>query len=251
MAWNLDKGTDPGPINEFIRSLHPYETDKKLIRMGGKGDGGYLIPNDLEGITSCFSPGVGLLSNFELECANRGMEVYLADHTVDGPSAEHEKFHFIKKFVGPLDTENTISLETWFNEHEADSTGDSLLQMDIEFSEYLVLFSIPHSILKRFRIITVEFHELQKLFNKDFFMLAKAVFDKILADFYCVHIHPNNCCGTETRMGIEIPKALEITFLRKDRVTTKSYAKTFPHPLDEDCTGEATMVLPKSWYRAE
>ncbi len=249
MAWSLEKGTEPDQLKEFIRSLHPVETGSKLIRMGGKGDGGYLIPNDLEGLTACFSPGVGLLSNFELECANLGMDVYMADGTVEGPATRHEKFHFIKKFIGPLDTADTISMETWFNNSMAGKTGDSILQMDIEFSEFLVLFSMPQSLLRRFRIITVEFHELQKLFSLDFFNLSKTIFDKIMADFHIVHIHPNNCCGTEKRMGIEVPKALEFTFYRKDRAEATSYATSFPHPLDEDCTPDPTMVLPSSWYR--
>ena len=30
--------------------------------IGGAGDGGYLVPDDLDGIEYCFSPGVNLIS---------------------------------------------------------------------------------------------------------------------------------------------------------------------------------------------
>ncbi len=40
--------------------------------MGGENDGGYLVPDDLEGIEYCFSPGVSNIATFELDCLNRG-----------------------------------------------------------------------------------------------------------------------------------------------------------------------------------
>ena len=72
--------------NDFLcllRSLHPVSTNKALIRLGPHGDGGYLVPNDLEGIEALFSPGVDVLSGFEKDCAKLGMQVYLADRSVD------------------------------------------------------------------------------------------------------------------------------------------------------------------------
>ncbi|GAA8118001.1 hypothetical protein HpBT107_13970 [Helicobacter pylori] len=36
-----------------------------MVRWGAKHDGGYLIPNDFEGIKALFSPGVGGESAFE------------------------------------------------------------------------------------------------------------------------------------------------------------------------------------------
>ncbi len=57
----------------------------------------YLIPNDLEDIAICVSPGVDSESRFELELANKGMKVYMADNSVDSPAINHSNFHFIKK----------------------------------------------------------------------------------------------------------------------------------------------------------
>lgn len=70
-------------LQKFIRTLKPYNSDKALIRFGPDTDGGYLIPDDIEGIEACFSPGVSKVSGFELECANRGMKVFLADASVE------------------------------------------------------------------------------------------------------------------------------------------------------------------------
>lgn len=40
-----------------------------MIRIGEVHDSSYIIPDDLEGITACFSPGVGPSSSFELDVA--------------------------------------------------------------------------------------------------------------------------------------------------------------------------------------
>lgn len=76
-------------LQSMMDLLHPRVTDKKLIRLGPNGDGGYLIPDDLIGIEACFSPGVSDISGFEKECANRGMKVFLADKSVEKPPEFH------------------------------------------------------------------------------------------------------------------------------------------------------------------
>ncbi|GAA8289078.1 hypothetical protein HpNP124_10800 [Helicobacter pylori] len=57
--------TPKDKIQNFIKSLHPIKTEHELVRWGAKHDGGYLIPNDFEGIKALFSPGVGGESAFE------------------------------------------------------------------------------------------------------------------------------------------------------------------------------------------
>lgn len=81
------------------------------------------------------------------------------------------------------------------------------------------------------------------------FRLAQSVFVKILETHVCVHIHPNNCCGIDVQKGVEIPRAAEFTFLRKDRITFLNGATEFPHKFDFDNTNEKSIVLPKSWHK--
>lgn len=246
----VDAFTDKDTLVSFIGKLHPFLTDKDLIRLGGSGDGGYLVTNDLEGISACFSPGVGSFSTFEKDCLKYGMQVFLADKSVDGPALKNDNFHFIKKFIGPISNEDFITMDDWINTCSADSSSDLLLQMDIEGDEYFSILNMSDYILKRCRIIVVEFHELQKLFNKEFFNIAVVVFEKILQNHICVHIHPNNSWKIEMREGIEIPRVAEFTFIRKDRIKCKSSQTIFPHPLDIDSTSKETIILPKCWYNS-
>lgn len=139
-----------------------FADDETLVRVGPVGDGGYLVPkNALKNITTLFSPGVADESGFEMDCANRGMDVYLADGSVDAPSVDHPLFHFTRRHLTG-DGESTadgmfMTLEDWMNASlpKGDKSSDLMLQMDIEGHEYDVLMAAPDELLTRFKIIVV------------------------------------------------------------------------------------------------
>ncbi len=242
---------DPAAVRALLRSLHPHTTKRPLVRFGPNSDGGYLVPDDLDGIVACFSPGVDQISGFEKQCADRGMRVFLADGSVDRPAESHELFQFIKKNLGAATNDNSMTLDAWVEMSLDDSCSDLLLQIDIEGGEYEVLLATSDELMGRFRVIVAEFHHLDKLFGQPFFGLASSTFNKILQTHACVHIHPNNCCGIMKLNGLQVPRIAEFTFIRKDRAGNDAYATTFPHALDRDCTANPHMRLPECFYRAE
>ena len=234
----------------LMARLYPLKTNGELIRLGPAGDGGYLIPNDLAGIHVCFSPGVSLVSGFEKDCANLGMTVFLADASVDGPADEHESFVFTKKFIGGTAREDFITLDDWVAASIDDAESDLMMQIDIEGHEYEVFLAATDALMRRFRILVVEFHFLDELLgiwsNKRRHIVD--AFNRILQTHACVHIHPNNYCGYVQHNSTEIPRVMEFTFLRKDRISHSTYQTSFPHPLDCDNTPNPPLVLPKCWY---
>ncbi len=232
----------------MIDRLHPLETDTPLRRLGPQGDGGYLVPDDLDGISACFSPGVSTVSGFEESCAELGMRVFLADASVDGPAVEHPQFSFAKRYVGAFSEGDFISAEDWVASSGIDADSDLLLQMDIEGFEYETLLGMPSSLLERFRILVIEFHRLDQLWNRYYFQFVSRAFEKLLTSHACVHIHPNNAGPVQSYAGLEIPTLAEFTFLRRDRVTHPRPATLFPHPLDSDNTQQPSVVLPRGWY---
>ena len=145
-----------------------------------------------------------------------------------------------------------MTMEAWVGGSLPAGTSDLLLQMDIEGAEYETLLATPDSLLRRFRVVVLELHLLDHLWSKPFFRVASAAILKLLQSHACVHIHPNNCCGSLTRSGLEIPRVAEATFLRRDRLTATRPATEFPHPLDVDNdTGRAPLPLPSSWIAGE
>jgi hypothetical protein len=234
-------------LESLIERLRPVETGLDLVRLGPAGDGGYLVPDDLEGIEACFSPGVSDASGFEAACADRGMRVFLADRSVEQPAEAHEQFVFIKKFVGATSGGDFINMSDWAAQAGLEPDSDLLLQMDIEGYEYETLLATPDALLRRFRIMVIEFHRLHQLWSAPYFRLASAVFNKLLESHSCVHIHPNNARSSVTIKGIEIPRLMEFTFLRKDRFQARGPARLFPHPLDADNTSKPGIPLPACW----
>lgn len=232
----------------LLDALRPVTTEHPLIRLGPAGDGGYLVPDDLEGLSVCFSPGVSTSSGFELACADRGLRVYLADYSVDGPATEHGAFHFTKKFVGATTSDVFMTMDGWVRQAGVPPACDLLLQIDIEGYEYETLLSMSDDLLARCRVIVIEFHRLHQLWSLPFFRLASAAFYKLLQTHACVHLHPNNCRSSIYLQGVDIPRVMEFTFLRRDRVTQPAFASDFPHPLDVDNTGNPPLPLPACWY---
>jgi|RhiMethySRZTD1v2_1073278.scaffolds.fasta_scaffold20680_4 methyltransferase FkbM-like protein len=240
--------TDLNRVTELLKRLHPVSAGHALVRLGSDGDGGYLVPDDLNGISACFSPGVSDVTDFELDCANRGMKVFMADASVNGPPVNHSQFCFTRRFIGGRTSGEFVTLPDWVHE-TVGGESDLLLQMDIEGAEYEAILATPSSVLKRFRIVVVEFHFLDRLFCAPLFPLYEQVFDKLLRTHQCVHIHPNNVCGTIRVRSLEMLQMAEFTFLRKDRICESSFATRFPHPLDRDNTSKPTVVLPTPFYR--
>lgn len=241
--------TDPQNVQSLLSKLHPLSTDKGLIRLGPNDDGGYLVPNDLVGIQACFSPGVSFVSGFEKDCAELGMQVFLADKSVDQPMDEHELFHFTKKFIGATSNDDFMTLDNWVSSSLTDTNSDLLLQIDIEGFEYEVFLSTSDALMQRFRVIVIEFHLLDLLWSKPFFNMAKPAIEKLLQTHTCVHIHPNNGWGTLKKEGIDIPRVMEFTFLRNDRIEHSTYQTNFPNKLDYDNTTNQTLPLPHCWYK--
>ncbi len=244
----LSKTTPYSNIVNFLTSLKPIKTNHELIRIGGDGDGGYLIPNDLTGIDACFSPGVSTTSDFENDLTGKAIKCFLADFSVDAPPIDNALFDFEKKYLGIDNDETFITLERWIN-IKAPNKSELILQMDIEGSEYPVIFHTSEDTFTKFRIIVVEFHGLDTILNKEGYELMRLTFSKILKNFDIVHIHPNNCCGTVKYKDLVIPRVMEFTFLRKDRTTHRTPAKNFPNPLDrKNVAGIPDIHLPTCWY---
>ena len=238
-------------LSELIQSIRPQKTNHDLIRIGPDSDGGYLVPNDLQDIAVGFSPGVDTNSTFELDLLNRfGINSHLADYSVDGPASSFKPKSFIKKYLGTYNSEVFLTFDDWLEmQPEYQDNGDFLLQMDIEGAEYATLLTLKEKNLKRFRIMVIEFHDIEHWSDPAFFNIVQSTIQKLLEEFVVVHNHPNNCCSLVNMGGVIAPRVFELTFLRKDRVKTLENRDNFPDVLDRpNLSSRPDLVLPESWY---
>ena len=246
MGATLGKQSNEMAVRDLIRRMHPRTPAHQLIRIGGANDGGYLLPDDIEGIVACFSPGVGSTATFEEDMIERQVPCFLADASVEAPF-DHALVNFEKKFIGVTHSETATTLDEWVARC-APPEGDLLLQMDVEGAEWPSLLNTTEHTLRRFRIIVMEMHDLDQLLDRVGFSLIGNALDRLLFDFDVVHIHPNNSAGCVNKKEIVLPRVMEATFLRKDRAKSNGFSSQFPHPLDMPNTTELRdIILPDIW----
>jgi len=242
-------------LKALVKALRPVQTEFELIRIGGANDGGYLIPNDLKGITSCFSPGVADTASFEIDLCKRGIGSHLADGSVDDAPKGFTPLSFTKKHLDGYNDEDNMTLSTWLDKKAGDMywrKEDLILQMDIEGGEYATIIATPQEVLKQFRIICVEIHDTDAWFNPIAWNTVQTFFAKLTEDFHVVHNHPNNNCGNVTAGGFLLPRVFELTLLRKDRSEALGFVEDLPHPLDAcNVLDMPELKLPKEWYGTE
>lgn len=217
LGFTLGRRTPTERLEQVVDLLRPITTPWPLIRFGARGDGGYVIPDDVAGVTDLFSPGVAKNWSFEEALSQgRDLAVHMCDRNVDLSQCPFPVESF---WIGPYTGDGHVSLADWVAMHASDSTADLILQMDIENAEYLALLACPVDTLRRFRILVVEFHGLDRLLSRDWFeLVGLPTFRHLAAHFDVVHIHPNNAEPVDTRSGLDLPRVLEVTYHRKDRL---------------------------------
>jgi hypothetical protein len=235
-------------IEKFLKSIKIIDSGYELIRIGRNTDGGYLIPNILNQIDFCFSPGVGLSTFFEDHLAKFKIKSFLADGTVDY-QGQH---YFVKKNLNIFNDSKNIKLDSWISEKIKDKNNNRLiLQMDIEGSELEVLNATNKAILDRFKCIIIEFHNFHEILNPIGLKIYSNVLNKILKTHHIVHVHPNNNSRILNINNKDIANIYEITFINK-KITRyiKKINYNLPHKLDKKCNLDFSEIkCPKVFYK--
>lgn len=232
LPWAAFRGRVPrvSDVTALVASLRPFRTEHRLVRLGARHDGGYLVPDDLEGLTACFSPGVGTIAAFEADIESRGIPAFLLDPTVPPPGGFERRFE--ARFLGTVTSDTSTTLEDWVARAVGPEPGAPLLQMDIEGDEWDVLESASRELLRRFRIVVVELHDLDRMRDPEWLSRHLGIIQRLMRDFVVVHLHANNCCVPVTVRGIAIPPVLEVTLHRRDRVMHADPLVDAHHPMD-------------------
>jgi hypothetical protein len=133
---------------------------KTLILLGDKLDGSYVILDDFENIKIAYSIGIFTLVQFDKALADRGIDVYMYDHTIDKLPYENDKFHWKKIGLGANSTKenNLQTLEEMMKENGHLQEKNMILKIDIEYNEWNSLNDISENVLCKFKYILVEFH---------------------------------------------------------------------------------------------
>ena len=192
--------------------LKVYNFDNK-IRLGAKGDGGYVI-GDIDGNYDCYiSAGVSDEESFSRDFINKynmnEENSYAFDGTITRyPYQYTNKITFIRRNVGSERTSNEANLSYFIEKY-----NNIFLKMDIEGGEYPWLLSLNQDNLNKFKQIAIEFHGIyDDSFGNDYNSKLNC-FKKLYNTHYLIHIHGNNYTQKNTN---GIPDVVELTYIRKD-----------------------------------
>ena len=131
-----------------------------MYLIGEKRDGCYVLLNDFKDIRIAYSFGISNMIHFDQGLADRGIDVYMYDHTINKLPYNNPKFHWEKIGICGKNKENAQlkTLEHIMEKNGHTSEKNMILKIDIENNEWDSLKDIQENVLKQFKYIIIEYH---------------------------------------------------------------------------------------------
>ena len=192
---------------------------KKRVLIGKKGDGCYVMLNDFENIKIAYSIGIRDIIQFDKDLADKGIDVYMYDHTINKLPYENKYFHWKKIGIGGNSERkyNIQTLDDMLKNNRHKNEKNMILKIDIESAEWNALNDISENILTQFKYILIEFH-----FYDDKPKLYYNILKKLYKTHQPFYVH---CCpflGTKIFGNNVICKCLEVSYIiRKGNIFTE------------------------------
>jgi hypothetical protein len=217
-------------LSSIIELLQPRSTSIPLIRIGGQGDGGYVISPTFDS-KICLNLGVGDEISSDLDLLSQGFKIFAVDGTVPNPLPNQSNYVFTSKNIGYSEhSELNTDLQTIFSEHNELNDLDLIL-IDIEGCEYGV-FQKEIGWIAKAKQCVVEFHGLDLIADNQFTEQFTGILRSISKTHAPIHVHANNSGGSLPIGGANWPTILEVTFLLNEFCDTEFNFGPFPTQLD-------------------
>ncbi len=234
-------------VFDAISLLTPWDINLNKIRIGERGDGGYVLANTLRPPQPVLSYGIGARYGFDREMAERGHRVFMYDHTIGGVTAPHINMRFKKEGVaGRRDPSIPVAtIDDQVRENNIDAT-DIILKIDVEGAEYDVFSNINTDTLQRFEQIVMEIHFLHNLADTNFRTAFITAFSVINEYFTLFHVHANNHDGPDKFRVVDnllIPQTLELSYIKSSMITRKPSQTVYPTEFDYPNTPKPDKLL--------
>ena len=219
-----------------LRLMRPYDLlGAPLIRLGRAFDGGYVMVDAFEGVEAAYSLGINDDVSWDFDIAQRGIDIFQYDHTIEQLPFEHTRFNWSRRGISHVAEGELDTLENLIAENGHRQAKNMLLKCDIEGSEWLALAYAPSQALSQFSQIVLELHRLGDLHLPASAHIARQALLNLTASHHVVHVHGNNFGSFSVVGGIPVPDVLELTLARKDLGRFAPSTKVFPTELDMPC----------------
>jgi len=207
---------DINKLNLIKKELKVYRTfGEKYKRFGSENDGGYVMVDDISNEDFVISCGIGddvtwssENIEFEREILDVCKEIHMYECAIDGVANLPKNTKFFRGYVG-----EEILLEDMFKKSEKQK--DYILKIDIEGAEWDFFDKAKSNHIKKFRQMSVEFHDIPDMIKNDFKKIY-SVLGKINKTHRLMFINTNNWGEVEVIDKKLIPSVIEVLFLRKN-----------------------------------
>lgn len=198
---------------KLLKKLIKPEKKPKLIRVGSKYDGGYVLTKCNKHNILIFG-GIGDNPDFEVDICKKIFYGYLFDHTITKLNLNINNYTFYrKKIVMTKSDQFGINLNDFVAKIDSKSL---LLKLDIEGHEWKILSQFSTKNLLKFEQILIEFHHVLDIYETKKFNFYIKVLTKIFHNHKVININVNNYGASSMLFSEKISDVFEISFLRND-----------------------------------
>jgi hypothetical protein len=237
-------------VIDFLSYLTPRRSVRfSKVRLGRDGDGGYVLLDDFTSVSAALSFGIATDCSWDTAIAERNIDVYQYDHTVDGPPTANARFRFFKKEIAAAPSDQAESLGSALA--KLPSTAERLvLKIDIEGAEWDVFDAATSEELAHFAQIVGEFHDFANAADPIWRDKARRVLAKLRSVFDIVHVHANNFGPLNVIANVAIPSTFELTLANRAIYECRETDEIFPTALDQpNWAGRPDIFLGSMRYR--
>lgn len=236
---------------QLVSLLSPMDVvGSKYIRIGSAGDGGYVMLDIFSKakVDVAYSLGIGNDVSWDMDIAEKGIDIFMYDHTLEYLPLKHQRFHFFKTGIGRKYISSEFEeLESEIRKNGHENCENILLKVDIEGAEWPLFADMPEETMKQFVQIVIELHGVTVKDNIDNAGNLIRILSKINNTHQSVHVHANPCTKVNWLHGIPLPDSIEVTYIRRDEnFKFIENTRDFPTILDSpNCAWQSDVPLGK------
>jgi hypothetical protein len=233
----FEERTDFRRLRELTQLLSPMDiSGAKYRRIGRDYDGGYVMVDDFpSSIEAAYSLGINDDVSWDEEIANRGIPIFMYDHTIDRLPKLNPLFKFFREGVsGSAAGAGFETLSNLIRRNGHQNAKNLILKMDIEGYEWSVLKDTPDELMEKFSQIVVELHDITPKGTDYEFQGILSVLKKINTTHQAVHVHANGNSQVYWFCGLALPSLLEVTFVRRSSYGSRLVPNTRAYPTEID-----------------
>lgn len=202
-----------------------------LVRIGRDNDGGYIMLDDFPGGIA-YSFGICDDVSWDKDMAERGYDVFMYDHTINGLPESNPRFHWSKLGIsnGSSQDERLKTLEELITANGHEEEQDMILKMDVEGAEWGFLERVNPETLAQFSQMTFEIHgvvnpqQTERVLN---------VLRKINTTHQLIHLHANNNGNYVSAGGKVFSTLFEVSYVLRGKYKFSSdYDVNLPLEID-------------------